>query len=137
MFKSILKVYCIPARGVIGASWNPEEKFEERAVHHLDQQTMKIWRWNLFSSCCDTTKDNRYLKIISQWYPPTHNLNHKLPCRNISIDLICTFCSFEESFCLWKESILLFINMWDAAGFDAFACETILQHYLLVSLHNL
>ena len=32
-------------------------------------------RYNIFSSCHDTTNDNKHLEIMSQWHPQMHNLN--------------------------------------------------------------
>lgn len=45
--------------GVIGASGNLEGIvfFEKRALYRLNQQIMQIRRYNLISSCRDTTKE--------------------------------------------------------------------------------
>ena len=32
-------------------------------------------RYNIFSSCHDTTNDDKHLEIMSQWHPQMHNLN--------------------------------------------------------------
>ena len=37
-----------------------------------------------------TLKETKLVKIISQWYPSTHNLNPDFLCRNLTIDVICT-----------------------------------------------
>ena len=37
-----------------------------------------------------TLKETKLVKIISQWYPSTHNLNPDFLCRNSTIDVICT-----------------------------------------------
>lgn len=37
-----------------------------------------------------TLKETKLVKIISQWYPSTHNLSPDFLCRNFTIDVICT-----------------------------------------------
>ena len=60
-----------------------------------------------------TLKETKLVKIISQWYPSTHNLNPDFLCRNFTIDVICTswkpwwiiFSLKKENFTVWISNL--------------------------------
>ena len=60
-----------------------------------------------------TLKETKLVKIISQWYPSTHNLNPDFLCRNFTIDVICTswkpwwiiFPLKKENFTVWISNL--------------------------------
>ena len=75
-------------KGLIGASW----KFRGK-IFSIKRENFTVWISELFpvdlnfiSSNCDTTKDDKHLKIISQWRL-RHVIEKKkkrlFPCRNI------------------------------------------------------
>lgn len=61
-------------------------------------------------------KNNKHLKIISQWHPQMHDSNQIFPSRNIAIDVICTqhgsfrktfFSLKREHFTVWISHFML------------------------------
>ena len=60
-----------------------------------------------------TLKETKLVKIISQWYPSTHNLNPDFLCRNFTIDVIFTswkpwwiiFSLKKENFTVWISNL--------------------------------
>ena len=69
---------------------NLEEKFflqrDKILLFESANYSQQIWIYNFSSSNCDTTKDDKHLKIISQWRL-RHVIEKKkkrlFPCRNI------------------------------------------------------